>query len=379
MGRIDLNLDGSVNVERLFELARQKSKAGREALYQDLWTLFEQRDLAMSGSERQLMLDVLRHLSRDIEMSVRVKLAERLAASSGAPRDLVVMLANDRIEVAYPVLIESRALKSIDLVEVVRHRLHQHRLAVAMRRNLDEDVSRALVESGDAGAIKALIENTSAKIEAALLERLVEDSRGNEAFQRPLLGRPDLPKPLAERMYFWVSAALRSYIAENFDVDIDDVDDDVAAAAEEALASAEEEIDQPDPAQKLVDKLHEAGELTAAFLVKSLRQGQVKLFELGMAKLIDIRAALMRRLVYEPGGEALAIACRAVGIDRAVFMTIFHLTRHARNDLGLAGQEAIELKAFYDRISPDDARRVLRKWQRNPKYLAALKQIGVER
>jgi hypothetical protein len=105
----------------------------------------------------------------------------------------------------------------------------------------------------------------------------------------------------------------------------------------------------------------------------------VKLFELGMAKLIDIRAALMRRLVYEPGGEALAIACRAVGIDRAVFMTIFHLTRHARNDLGLAGQEAIELKAFYDRISPDDARRVLRKWQRNPKYLAALKQIGVER
>jgi uncharacterized protein (DUF2336 family) len=176
-------------------------------------------------------------------------------------------------------------------------------------------------------------------------------------------------------MYFWVSAALRRHIAERFPIDVDALDDALAGAAEAAVADQP----PPSPSQLLIDKLHAGGQLGVGFLVKSLREGQIELFELGFAKISGLRPKLMRRIIYEPGGETLALACRAIKLDRAVFLAILHLTRHARDDR-VAGRTAQrDFSKFYDRLEPDHARRILQKWLRNPGYLAALKQFGVER
>jgi hypothetical protein len=37
-----------------------------------------------------------------------------------------------------------------------------------------------------------------------------------------------------------------------------------------------------------------------------------------------------RHIFYEGGPRIVALACRAVGIDRAVFATVFNLSRQAR-------------------------------------------------
>jgi uncharacterized protein (DUF2336 family) len=224
-----------------------------------------------------------------------------------------------------------------------------------------------------------LLNNNSAKLSKNLVEQLVDESQQVERYQSPLLRRPDLPPDLARRMYAWVSAALRQYILQNFEVDEDDLDDTVADAMVEA--GAQETRTEPDQAaRRLVDKLHEAGELTTGFLIKALRQSEITLFELGFAKLCGLRPILMRRIVYEPGGEALAIACRAIGIDRAVFQTVYKLTRQARGqDCIIPDEELVELKNYFDGLNRAGAGLVLRKWQRNPDYLHALKQIGVNR
>ena len=80
----------------------------------------------------------------------------------------------------------------------------------------------------------------------------------------------------------------------------------------------------------MIEKLHSAGQLKAGFLLRVLHQGQIDLFDLAFAKLLELPLAEMRQHLYERGPRTVALACRAVGIDRCVFATVFKLSRQAR-------------------------------------------------
>jgi uncharacterized protein (DUF2336 family) len=178
-------------------------------------------------------------------------------------------------------------------------------------------------------------------------------------------------------MYAWVSAALRQHIVANYDIDPDDLDDALSGAVDDLTGGGTVKEDQDlDASSKLIDKLHDAGDLTPGFILKALREGHVALFELGMAKLTGLRLTLTRRIVYEPGGEGLAIACKSMDIDRAVFLTLFELTRRARANHEPVDQVRLaELRELYDTMNKKTAKLVLRNWLRNPDYLEAVNQL----
>ena len=73
-----------------------------------------------SERERTLIFDILRRVISDAELAVRRKLSAQLAEFDDAPSDLVVALAKDEIEVAYPILTRSRALEDEQLIEVCK-------------------------------------------------------------------------------------------------------------------------------------------------------------------------------------------------------------------------------------------------------------------
>lgn len=363
-------------VRRLFDLAREKSRAGRAGLFAAIAELFERRGDDLHAAERRLMGEILRRLSRDVEKQLRAKLAERLAARPEAPRELLLMLASDEIEVAYPILVESPALRDVDLIEVIRHRTLQHQLAVAIRKDLSETVSEALVETGCEDVIVALLSNPDARISATVMQHLAEESRRVDRYQTPLVRRPDLPKELARRMCMWVSAAVRKHIVEHYAIDPHDLDDEIDGAAREIALEAEAEAEGQSPAHSLVQKLHDAGELTPGFVLKSLSQGQITLFELSFARLTGLRPVLLRRIVYEPGGEGLAVLCRAIGVDAQVFLSMYRLTRKARAIVGQpSAGELKQLSDFYVEMTVDAAKLLLRKWLRDKDYLDALRAL----
>ncbi|MEM6491025.1 MAG: hypothetical protein AAF684_03875, partial [Pseudomonadota bacterium] len=115
--------------DRLMELAMDESPAGRNALSEMIGALYVEHGETLSEDELEITADVLRSLIRDVELPVRRALAEKLAQAPNAPRELVVFLANDAIEVAYPVLMRSTVLDEGDLIEIARLRTMQHRLA----------------------------------------------------------------------------------------------------------------------------------------------------------------------------------------------------------------------------------------------------------
>ncbi|MFP6709981.1 MAG: DUF2336 domain-containing protein [Alphaproteobacteria bacterium] len=144
---------------------------------------------------------------------------------------------------AYKFLASSPILHDSDLIEVVCHRTMQHQLVVAIRKDVSEEVSAALVEAGTEDVIVTLLYNQDARISADVLDHLAEESKFVDSYQKPFVRRSDFLTELAERMCYWVSAAVRNYIVENFDVDIDDLDDQMSATISDALETKKSDDD----------------------------------------------------------------------------------------------------------------------------------------
>ena len=110
--------------------------------------------------------------------------------------------------------------------------------------------------------------------------------------------------------------------------------------------------------------------------MQALRQGEVALFEDLLSQLTGLRANLIRRFIFEPGGEGLAIACRAAEIAKADFASIFLLSRSARpGDKVVDPNELSRVLNLFDRIKVETARKVVERWHLDPNYLFALKQM----
>ncbi len=194
----------SDDVKGLLKLAPRRGQSDRNKLFEKVAMLMEERDATLNADERSLMGDILHSLVKNVEMTVRIKLAERLVDSAKAPSELINLLANDEIEVAYPILKSSEILSNQDLINVIKHRSLQYQLAVAIRKNLPEEISEALVETGNEHVIVTLISNDGAHISGQVLNYLAEKSKRIDRFQGPLLQRDDLPTHLAAKMYDWV-------------------------------------------------------------------------------------------------------------------------------------------------------------------------------
>lgn len=368
---------GSSNdIGQLYQLARDKTIAGRKSLVNAVSDLFFDSHELLTDREKALMTDILRQLLHDMEMSVRRELAERLAKTENAPHELVITLANDKIEVAYQILRESELLHDTDLIEIIHHRTLQHQLAIAMRKTLNESVTDALTETGHEDVIKTMLENPDAKLSKTTMEYLVDQSKRVDSYQNPLLDRSDLEPELVKRMYWWVSAAMRQHIIANFDIDPTELDLSLEATAKNLIEEASTELNKISRAAEIAERLVEIDEISPQLLVEVLRQGEVPLFEAMYAKLTGLRPKLVSRIVYEPGGEALAVACKAVGIDKPNFASLFMLTRKAHaKDKVISPRELTPVLEFFDNIKLESATVLLERWRRDPDYLDSIRAL----
>ncbi|HEY0282825.1 MAG TPA: DUF2336 domain-containing protein, partial [Rhizomicrobium sp.] len=245
--------------------------------------------------------------------------------------ELILLLADDRIEVARPIILRSPLLTEADVLRMVVECDVGHQEAVAARENISEPVTEALAKCEAESVLIALVRNQTAKISSTTYETLVEKSRRVAGLQDPLVRRNELPAELAVRMCEWVSDALKTYISHNYNVEAGRLD--AAFEHAETIVKSEPAAPKTPPAegaQKLIDKLSNAGQLKAGFLLRVLHQGQIDLFDLALARMLDLPLPELRQILYEKGPKPVALACRAVGIDRCVFATVFNLSRQAR-------------------------------------------------
>lgn len=357
------NIPIDEEVNSLLEFAYTKKAHGRSELFNTITDFLERRHAELTPGELSLMSDILEKLLNDVKTSVRQKLASRLAKDKRAPVELIILLANDQIEVATPVLSLSELLSDKELVKIIRHKTVQHQLGVASREQLSSGICRELISIGNSKTLVMLINNHNADIDDKSLSALVEKSKNNVLIQPPLIERPDLPREMAAKMYQWVSLSLKQSILTNLHLSEADIDDLLKTAVEDVNAEGIAGITKEKSEILLVNKLYKAGKLTPAFLMKCLNQGQTSLFEIAFSKMVHVPRKIMRSFLYDRSAEALAVSCCAAGIDRSVFLTIYKLTRAAQNiDPNLDDDEIAKAFEHFKSLDKKKALAIIQKW-----------------
>src|SRR5271165_1752150 len=181
-------------VRRFLTWAQRAGPAERAEAASALARTYLHADL--SETQRSECAVVLTALLDDPQVAVRRALAEAFAGARGAPRALVVALANDRSEVAAPLLARSPLLTDAELVDCLAAGDALTQCAVARRPRLGIGPAAALAEVGAREAAFALIGNSDAALTPGSLRRLFERFGHEAEFRRALLARTDLSASL---------------------------------------------------------------------------------------------------------------------------------------------------------------------------------------
>ena len=373
-------VDPDSDLQELLRLAQEVSSASRRALLSTVTDLFGERPEVLTERERALMSDILSKLLREVETAMRHDLAARVSDRPDAPRDLLPVLANEETDLVRPLLMKSTVLRDPELIEVVAHRTLQHQLAIAMRRIASAEAADGLLEGNNTDVIKALLENPNSKVAEATMDYLVEESRRVDSYQEPLVKRESLSPALDRRLSLWVAAALRSHILGRLDIDPTLLDDLLLTVvrhfASEGAPSDEGPERRRSAAAALAAQLDPKTQITPQGMIHILRDGEVSLFEAALGRVTGLEPPRLHRVLYDPGGRSLAIVCRATGIEKPVFASLFLLSRKGRPSEKVTDpQEVAQVMALFDRIDPEAARYVLRLWQRDWAYQDAIDQI----
>jgi hypothetical protein len=232
------------SINALMQMAVDRSSSGRGALARSVANICLVQNHNLSEKEVQLTFDILHTLIHDVEMRVRRDLARQLAPRRDVLRDLIVTLANDQIDVADPVLVESVVLEDDDLIAVIRERSAKHQIAISLRKPLSAAVSAVLFDTKNLDVIDSLTRNSAAALSEVTLRRLVEMSSNLPPLCGPLLHRPDMSPEMARGMSGWVDDGLKDFIAKTFpeqDVAAGVLEDGAAGVVEDGAAGVVED------------------------------------------------------------------------------------------------------------------------------------------
>jgi uncharacterized protein (DUF2336 family) len=254
-------------------------------------------------AERQDAEIAMTALLDDPCAGVRRALAHALSGAHDAPRRLVIALANDRAEVALPLLMRSPVLTDAELVDRVGSGDPAAQRAVAMRPRLGPGPATALAESGDRSVALALIGNIGARLPNAAIWRLIERFGGDEDARQALLARPDLPAD--------IRAEIALLSAERL------APGDLAAERRPDAALAAIALACPDAERMaLVRTLKLRGALTLALMLRSLLGGERAFFAAALADLSGLPFARAFSLIGDPKGQGFAALARKAGLPR---------------------------------------------------------------
>ena len=353
----------------LLESTLDRSIEARHRLSVLAESLFSAKRSGLNDRDRAIMLGILGKLVARVEQRLRSELAERLSVATGTPHDLVMALAADPIEWSRPILQDHGVLGDPRLIELAHHRALEHQLTA--QRDLLSGESRA---SGEADAIKALLEDPDGHIAQSATAYLVDQAKRSDGYQEPLIRINELTPDLMGWLCWRTAAALRQHILAHQEIEAPQLDDALERATTGAITALGEHM-QPwrdTPAAQLAQVLDDAERATAALMVELLQQGEFALFEALLGQRLQIEPPLLRRIVHGAGGADLALACRALKMSEPEHESLAGLLRSAG---GPRGGGAPQEQPSFKTIDADEARGVLRFWQRNPGYQDAIGQL----
>jgi uncharacterized protein (DUF2336 family) len=344
---------------RLYDLAKDKKPLARAELTSAVTDLL---GMDLSPRESELVADVVIALLRQAETDLRQAIAERLSIMDDVPLRLILKMANDEIDVAGCVLKNSPVLGPLDLIYIIKSKGPEHWRAIALREQMSNQVMNLLADTRDFGTALALVENTKIRLTDHTLGVLSDLAQKNEILAQPLLRRDEVSPQMAATLYEYVGQELKEYIRAHYELDKETVMaalDDVVLEMVDTTANNET---LPNLSMlKAADRFKEKGLLTIALMLGTLKRGQIQSFVAQFSRFTKLEPITIAEILSQPSGQGLAVTCRAFGIQKPDFISIFLLTSRIRENEKVADPKDIARAVHYfDNIRPDVAENILR-------------------
>lgn len=354
--------------EPLLLTAPQAPPRAREALMQRLCDVVSWPESKLPAHERQLAADILVGLLRTSNVELRQRCANGLIRVSDAPKALLRYLAKDEISVAQALLENGLGFDDSDLIFAVRSGVAAHWLAIARRRHISETVTDALLQTGDSAAAEAVLRNSSARLSMQGIDLVVARARTAPALPALLIHRPELRPTQALVLFWWSDFNARVHLLRRFAVDraaLIDVLGDVFK-----MAAAEDWADAETRKTLQVIERRQRNRAAAARSPHGSLEGALAAAERGLdakllgeiAHLAGIKPATARQILLDPGGEAIAVLCKAVGLKRPLLLTLWRALRRPTGDPETVDNPLGRTLYVFDTLATAKAQTVLRYW-----------------
>lgn len=340
---------------RLYELAKNSDPLARAELASIMTELL---GMDLSYAEQEIITDVLMDLIRKAEIDLRQALAERIAALDNAPLRMVLHLANDEIAVADPILRRSRVLMDMDLIYIIKAKGAEYWRAIAKRPQMNAQLMDALVDTKDFDTAVNLVENKYIALTPKAMDYLAELAKTAEQIARPLVMRDDISFDVIEGLYHFVGRELKAYIQANYD----GISQEIKNVVDEIVEELIDAQSQDTPSMSMIiaaEKMLERGALNPDSMVENLKRGQIANFIAQFSVYCGLTTDIVQTMLSQKTAQGLAVACKALGIEKSKFINIFLLTSRVRGGVVINQQDLARALSYFDKIKVSVAQKIL--------------------
>jgi len=347
-------------------LARDASAIGRGRLLGDLTRLILV-DRNADETELEIFFDIVRAILASAAAGDRREFAEVAADHRSVPHDVILVLAEDEIRVAEPVLQRSVDLTDLDLVALAETKGNEHRLAIAARVSLSSAVTEVLVRNGSNAVLHRLGANPGAEFSDDGVRTLQKRAEKDEELFRILIERPDLADVLARCMRDTlrriveksrsshetaVAAARRTDPPTDHRTKIIDMAEPVEPASSGSHAVLAE---RPDVA-RLVERIRSGATTLDAAVVDLADADHHADLALLLGEIAGIDESQIMRVLVRADSVGIATVARGLGIGDPAYDRLVEL-RQRRLKFS-AGQARFE-REHYGRVDVEEARAMI--------------------
>ena len=323
----------------------------------------------VNAFERSMTADLLVDMLRDAPVEDRIRVAKRLSTLGEIPARLVRFMLRDEIAVAQTLLENCASLADADVLDCAKRGSTDHRRLIAMRRGLSDVISETLIEGMEPAVIEALLKNELARLTNTAVETMVAATRDEPQFIPMLLRRPEMRPHHAYTLFWWADSDARRQVLQRFAVSREVLQE---AAADVFSLAAQENWQDPvsRKALQFIERRQRNRQALARSRFSSLeeavaaaRPGLTRETAEEISYLSGLKPMTGAKIFTDPGGEPIAILCKATGLARAAVRALWQGLRRPETDA--AGQPSPALARtlmIYDMIAVDRAQTVLRYW-----------------
>ncbi len=342
----------------------------RRALLRRLIDVVALPSSRLPPQDRSMASDILLEVLFTASEDELLLCSRRLADKKEAPRRLLRFLACAPISVASHVLEANQGLDDSDLCQIVATGTVDHRAYIAQRNPVGTLVAEKLVSHGELHVLKHLLQNPHSILSDACVDALVTESRDRSELCRLLMERKELTPAHAMAMFWWADRDTRLAILQRQAADRLEL---ISSCAEVfALAAGER---WADPVARKGLQLIERRQRNRAAIEKSpydsleqaietaARDGLSPKLAQEIGYLAGVKPVTIAKILSDPGGEGIAIVCKATGLKLPYLRQLWQALRRP---LGTGTGEPDPLLAHveytYQVMSVAKAQTTLRYW-----------------